>query len=142
MKVTLAFYKAFGKPWDWLVRLVTLSRYSHVEIVLDDRTLISASPRDGGVRIKRLTPNPSHWDFVTVELKKTGMSRLDLLEMAGVKKYDWLGAIFAPVRWLKTEDPKRWFCSELVACYLGLENPSKYTPGRLYRKVKNDASGL
>lgn len=139
-KVKLAFYKGLGRPWDWLVRLATLSRYSHVEIVLPDGTWVSSSPRDGGVRVKRITPNPERWDFIEVPC---GQCRAEtaLLRVSAFAKYDWLGAVFAPFRWIKAENPSRWFCSELAAWYMNMKRPAKYTPGRLYRELRRKQNG-
>jgi hypothetical protein len=57
------------------------------------------------------------------------------MEKTEGKKYDYLGALGFVFG--NNENPNRWFCSEWCATVLGLENPSKLSPGDLYQKIKN-----
>ena len=61
--VQLAFYKAKGDWVDWIVRKWTKSIYSHCEVVIGDEWF-SSSPRDGGVRMKKIEYKPEDWDLV------------------------------------------------------------------------------
>lgn len=131
----LAFYKGRGDWRDWVIRTVTRSPYSHVEILhhaphMDEAVCTSASKRDGDmVRTKVVLFKEGHWDFVPVSTQ-TGKA-LDRIRPANGLPYDTIGALIAPLR-LPVSLPGRWFCSELAAHAVGLSSPHKYTPGRLY----------
>lgn len=133
----LAFYK--GPPADlahriahWCTCIFTLSRYSHVELVIDG-VCYTSSARDGGVRAKRIDLESGHWDVVTLpadfrdEAKALAWFRSHLGQ-----RYDWLGVFrFAPfLRWLPHR-PRQWFCSEAVAAALGFPDPETWTPADL-----------
>jgi len=134
----LAFYVGPGTFWDRMVRIATWSRFSHVEMIFGESgggTWFSSSPRDGGVRFKRILPKPGHWVIVDLPAG-VGSNSLNLYGKAVTRigaRYDWLGAFNAifPWRW---QSRKRWFCSELVADLLDLPQPEKWTPERLYQK--------
>lgn len=103
----IAFYKAPGTWIDGAIRLVTRSKYSHCEVVIDG-VCWSASIQDGGIRQKRMLLNPERWDVVTIP--DSPRARQWFLEHEG-QGYDFWGVFrflipFVPQR----ED--RWFCSE------------------------------
>lgn len=146
-KVYLAFYKgrktgrtpkALAMRFaDWAIRTATGSPYSHCEIAIKEHeqssvcTCFSASPRDGGVRVK-VMPLPSEkWDLVELSHIKSEAVKSHLQKTAG-KKYDLIGAGCAglDIPW-HCED--KWFCSEWCAAAIGLPMPHWHTPGWLYR---------
>jgi hypothetical protein len=129
-EITLAFYKGEGTSMDALVRLVTKSRYSHIEVSIDG-IFWSSSARDGGVRPRRLQPNPASWDFVHVARtpEEVNQARRVFLTNRGAK-YDWLGVFRFLLPFLKPSS-SRWFCSEIAAEALGLSDPHKLSPGDL-----------
>lgn len=142
--ICLAFYRAPGQLADRLVRLATRSPYSHVEIV-DDHVLgagrrreawaVSASRRDGGVRLKRIMFEPEHWDI----LPALGWAHQNAFERACAEVgagYDYAGIAANFVLPLRRSAPRRWFCSELVAEALGLQASYTYAPGDLHRIVR------
>lgn len=147
--ITLAFYKGDGgnavaKAADSLVRAVTLSRYSHVEVIAGTADLdapawcVSSSFRDGGVRGKTITLRADRWDLVEVPGPCfTPVNRF--LSLRGGMPYDFLGALLSPLR-LPTEPRTTkgaWFCSEVAAQIMGVPDPWAYSPGRLYRATKS-----
>lgn len=133
----LAFYKGPAAGLvpsivHWATCVFTLSRYSHVELVIDG-VCYSSSARDGGVRAKRIDLASGHWDVVALpadfrdEAKALAWFRTRLGQ-----HYDWAGVLrFVPLlRWLPRE-PRQWFCSEAVAAALGFPNPDTWTPADL-----------
>lgn len=139
--VYLALYKAKGNWVDYLVRFATRSRYSHCELVVKKSVFAdgeripeivfdcySSSPRDGGVRCKRMSLNESHWDLVPI----SHLSQADIelfFRFTKGKKYDLLGAIGTVLPCLHRAN--RYFCSEWAAACLGLSKPERYSPAKL-----------
>ena len=140
MKIHVAFYKSNhdkAKFMDKIISLTTNSMYSHVELVFDiaidkfSGYCYSSSPRDGGVRSKLIEFNPTRWDLVEVDTDKTEDELYKFMSDHIGKKYDWLGAVGVVVPWFNGKE-HRWFCSEIVAEFLGLSNPPRVSPGTLY----------
>lgn len=129
----LALYKAPGTFYDKLVRVATASRYSHCELVIDG-ICYSSSPRDGGVRSKRIQLGRDAWEMIPVY----GNSCLAMEWFAQHEgaAYDLFGAIrtVVPFSW---NSASRWFCSEACAAMLQLENPGTYTPASLAQRLSN-----
>lgn len=103
----IAFYKAPGTWVDKAIRLVTRSKYSHCEVVIDG-VCWSASIQDKGVRQKRMWLNPDRWDVVDVPDSPGALKWF--LEHEG-QGYDFWGVF----RFLIPFIPQRgnlWFCSE------------------------------
>lgn len=135
----LALYKGPPtKPLFWLgegfIRLCTLSKYSHCELVING-VCYSSSYRDGGVRAKFIDLNSGKWDLLPVD----GDEKLAIARFAADKgkRYDWLGMLrVCPLlRWLPRNDSKR-FCSEMVAWMLGTEDPERFSPEHLARNAR------
>jgi len=96
----------------------------------------STSPRDMQVRKKLIIPNTGNWDYINVEIDHKHVSDLfDLTEGAG---YDWAGILLSQTLPLNIHDKKRWFCSEWVATALKLHGSNKYSPGKLYNKIRGN----
>lgn len=130
----LWFYKAPGRLFDKLIRWYTKSKYSHCEIVIDG-IAYTADAWAGEVVVRPVaTFNPDNWDVVDIAAPVD----VGWLNQQLGKKYDWLG-IFGFLLW-NTEDPSRWYCSELCAAALGYTGRD-ISPERLWRMVtgeKND----
>lgn len=135
----LAMYKGPADDWlhklgHWIVCIGTLSRYSHVELVIDGWCW-SSSARDGGVRCKSIDLDSGHWDLY--EVAGDAQAARDWFVVHRGEPYDWLGVLrFVPIlKWL----PRRrrdWFCSESVAAAIGLSIPDRFTPASLLRYLK------
>jgi hypothetical protein len=126
----LAFYKAPGTVFDKLIRLVTRSPYSHVELVLGnagDGTFVcgSSSPRDGGVRIKTMSLPADRWDLAPIA--GDAATALHWFEQHRGEPYDWLGVLRFVLPWVG-QSPRAWFCSEACLAALGLREPWRFNP--------------
>lgn len=128
--IWLAGYVARGKPMDWLVRAVTFSPVSHVELT-DGETWLSASLRDGGVRMKRMRPKPGHWLLEPLPDGK-GRDAWDFMARQIGARYDLRGAIIGPVLGLDVGVSDAWFCSEIIAAALGWDDPHTVAPGAFF----------
>lgn len=137
----VAFYRGSGRFEDWLVRRVTRSAFSHVELIRADRrprlgdevTCLGASGRDGGVRIKRITLEPAHWRIYEVR-----WAREETWDRAASKlgqPYELWSMITTQLFNFRRSKRNCWFCSELVAYALGLSMPHAYAPGDLLRTI-------
>lgn len=125
----LAMYK--GPPPDllhrighWLVCIGTLSRYSHVELVIDG-WCYSSSYQDGGVRRKRIDLTSGRWDVFEI----TGDQRAAyvwFMQRLGAS-YDWGGVVRFVLPFVR-QRPGEYFCSEAVAAALGLPHAGRCTP--------------
>lgn len=134
-EVYLAFYRGTAPGFAGLVdrgiRLVTRSRYSHVEVCVGHpfeiaAMCVSASGMDGGVRGKRMSLSPARWDVMPAPWINRGDVYRWLLDNQGAG-YDWLGVLrfaFPVFRGSR----RRWFCSEVVADLLGLQEPWRFSP--------------
>lgn len=140
-----AFYVAPGDWRDALVRRVTGSPYSHVELLqtepINHATLcISASKRDGScVRMKWITFKPGHWDFIAVPDLDPEKCWTRAAQHLGAP-YDTIGAVLT-VTPIVTSRPGKWFCSELLGDAAGIPQPHTLTPGRLAKTLKQMVEG-
>lgn len=139
--IWLAFYKGHGRLTDRLIRWASQSPFSHVELVLEghacENTLnaISASGRDGGVRVKAIAFHPDRWVFVPVPWADRQSANARAMATVGAG-YDWTALFLAQVLHLRRTRQDLWFCSELVAHALGLPQPQTLSPGDLYLWVR------
>lgn len=138
MKV--AFYKAkYGDVLDKAISWWTKSPYSHTEIYFEKTgECISSSWREGeedpyGVRIKVIDDlfTSGHWDFIDVpdanEDEIYDKAKIDLK-----KGYDFAGIFLSQMFNIGVHGEDKYFCSELCAKLLGLQDPHNYSPGGLY----------
>mgnify|MGYP001213384616 CR=1 FL=1 len=136
-KITLAFYKARGNFFDRLIRWWTRGPYSHVELVIGaengEATIISASPRDGGVRERRLVLDPELWDLVHIPGDAEKAAAFVRSHIG--RRYDWLGILLSQTLPLGWHWSGGWFCSEICAAVLNLQNPHRYHPSALYKHL-------
>lgn len=127
---TLAFYCGHGDWRDAVIRHVTASRFSHVELVGPNGQCISASKRDGNrVRQKRIDFKTGHWVFLRTAHDPAQTWAIS--EQYLGHPYDTLGAVLSGLQ-LPRHIRGAWFCSELIAHSLGLSEPHTYHPGALW----------
>lgn len=129
----LLFYKdAFG-PFEWLIQLLTWSRFVHVELAVAHgpgwALVWSSSSRDGGVRLRRIDVRPEAWESVDIADHPGALAWFAAHEG---QRYDWLGVARFVLPFIP-QGRRRWFCSEAVAAALGLPRPHKWTPADLHK---------
>ena len=105
----------------------TGSPYSHVELVING-VCCSASPRDGGVRFKRIDLTSGKWDVLPIN--QPDHRAWDWFARHSGHAYDYAGVLRFVLPLLPSRR-KQWFCSEAVAAALGLPNADLWTPGML-----------
>jgi hypothetical protein len=142
----IAFYKAFqGKATklDKAIAILTVGKYSHVELVFSDGLCFSVSPRDKGTRFKKINLDNGAWEVIDIPMldKTEGVIRSISESLVGCK-YDYIGALFS-ISPVCIQKDKRYFCSELAAnllhqCiyYQSLNDGCKYSPNKLYKEIK------
>ena len=125
----LAFYKyEYGNFKDWLIAKITQSKYSHIELVFNDGLSISSSPRDKGVRFKKIDFD---YKWYLIEIDKTPIPKL--LKQEHLKQgYDWVGLFF---HWLGIKSYKKFICSDFIHFILEGTNEFK-TPQDIYDTYK------
>jgi len=139
LNAQLAFYKASkGDITDKLIAWWTHSHYSHVELVVGNKW-ISTSPRTKALGSREINYHSDHWTMIDVVIDGDRLS--DLYSRFGGCGYDWTGIVLTQFIPLGVEDPQRLFCSEWCAMVLGLDNPSKYSPGDLFLEVMLNNKG-
>ena len=135
MKAEIALYNGEGLLGDKLIRWWTHSEFSHVELIIND-TWHTSSIRDGGVRKRHSTARPTeNWVFVAVDIDTEKAVEL-FNEIEGMS-YDWFGIAFSQFIKADGHEREKWFCSEVVALMMQLEEPQRYSPedfNRLYNK--------
>lgn len=138
----LAFYKGEGTAADWLIRAVTRSQFSHVELVRGNAELgqqalcLSSSHRDGGVRIKNIHLNPDHWILRDVGEWACPDRVWNYAASWIGARYDLAGIALTFALPIRHQSRGRWFCSELCADALDLPRPHQIAPGDLYDWVR------
>ena len=151
--ISIAFYKketTFKESkYDSLIRWWTRSPFSHVELVIDGLWYTS-SPRDGGVRSKKLKYKKEHWTLLNLNLTDEQVEDVKSFFNGEIgKKYDILGIVFSQIFFLGKDMRNEWFCSEI--CLAALQecgvlddklNPALYAPGDLMNLVLKDHTDL
>jgi hypothetical protein len=141
--IWLAFYRGRGTWVDRVIRVVTRSPYSHVEMILSpdrpvagdlERRAFSSSTRDGGVRIKWISFDLDNWDFLPVTWADTYRIEATIAVHSG-RSYDFVALLLSQFLNLRRGMTQRWFCSELIAWTLDLPFPSALSPGDLFAWV-------
>lgn len=131
---TLAFYCGPGDYRDAVIRQVTGSRFSHVELVHANGLCISASKRDGAkVRTKRIHMKTGHWSLVYVPVCPA-RSWARACEHLG-RPYDTLRAVLSGGLGVPIHMTGGWYCNELMAYALDLPEPWPPHPGALYEAL-------
>lgn len=110
--VEIAFYKAEnGKFFEKLMAWVQGSKFSHVEIVIDN-FCYSSSQRDGGVRQKVINLHNGKWELFDMDIPFSHKG-VRFFQLTNKYKYDWFGAILNLVFKLnRNVSPNRFYCSE------------------------------
>lgn len=140
----VAFYRGKGRVMDWVIRKASRAPYSHVELIRQETrprdgeivTCVSASARDGGVRIKDIELKPGKWKVY--EVPWAHPASWDRAEVHLGKPYElWMMVWSQLIKFNRTNRDK-WFCSELVAHALGLAMPHAKSPSDLLRAVHDN----
>lgn len=150
MEVTLAFYKGSNSLNSLIIKAWTRSKYSHVEMIIEDKW-VSSSPDVGGVTIKDLHElNHKDWDYIDIEVDGRKLRKvLKFIEENKNAKYDWLGLFAGTVFSQNIEDKDKFFCSEMMTIILQIFNetkvknliPNEITPEdlhKLYKGINNE----
>ena len=119
---------------SWLIRFVTWSEYSHVDIILHDQSLIGAIAPNGVVKHsmdKRLSM-ASKALIMELPVNSFQDAKAYALSQLG-KKYDWLGVIGIGLHRNWQEEDK-WSCAELVAKVLS-EGGQKPFDSKFYNRI-------
>lgn len=130
----LAMYRGPATGWKnklghWGICLLTISPYSHVELVIDG-VCYSSSYRDGGVRAK-IVPDlrtSGHFDLFPIQID-TAAALARFYADAG-KPYDWVGLwrVSWLFRWLRPSTEKRFCSEEVIWMALGVNDPETFSP--------------
>jgi hypothetical protein len=140
--IALAFYKGRGHVLDRVIRWLTRSSFSHVEILCavpamagegPEARAWSSSGRDGGVREKSITFKPGHWEFVAIPW--AGPAAIDRVIAEIGSPYDYAGLLASQALNLRRHRRDQWFCSEICAHALELSAPQEFSPGGLSCRV-------
>lgn len=140
MKVA-SYYARYGRWYEKIIAIYTLGPFSHSEIVFSDGQWFSSSPRDGGVRYKKINPKPDHWEFIEIPITEQQEERMRRWcdRQVGLP-YDWYGVFRFAFPWLsRSQHRRKWFCSEISIASLQraqiLRNvkPYRMCPNKLYR---------
>ena len=128
----LLFYKGTkSNPsstiWDNIICFVTNSKYSHVELSFglsfewtnNYYRCWSSSTRDNGVREKWIDTSDGHWTIIDVDRCDIGEGFFENQEGFG---YDYTGLIGTVIPLSIFSSKYKWFCSEIIAEYLGINN--------------------
>lgn len=137
MKV--AFYKNNSHLFNRLVSWWTKGPYSHVELVFNDNLSASSSNRDHGVRYKHIKFNPDNWDVFQLTGFDETFAQKFIAKQLG-KKYDIKG-LFGFVWAASKDNPRKYFCSELVMGALGYKEPWRFSPNDCYVILKGFFDG-
>ena len=141
MKV--AFYKGTRPGWQGIysraVRLIDRGPYSHAELVFSDGMSGSASYIDGGVRLKRIDYDDTHWDFIDLPPSLEPYAR-DWFESHVGAPYDLMGNVRFVLPWL-SDSERGWFCSEALGAALGWKEPWRYGPNGLSALLRSILKG-
>lgn len=137
--IQLAAYKGTHKGALGLInraiRLVTRSKYSHVEIIIGDPAkeavfAISSSGVDGGVRGKTLVMKADKWDFLPIPWLTEAQVLAWLNQYQGAA-YDYFGTARFLLPFAAREHEQAWFCSEACGEMMGIDEPWRFDPATL-----------
>jgi hypothetical protein len=138
-KMKIVFHKGVW-PWDWAIRVFSMGRFSHCEVIFSDGMWFSSRPGKGtAYKVRKLDDNWEVLDLwvspeVEAEVRKWCDSENNC-------PYDWLGVARFVLGFLKPSE-ERWFCSEICAAiiqkcgYLNYVEPHKLHPVGLYNLCK------
>lgn len=118
--VEIAFYKSDKTLLDKGIRFFSKSPYSHCEIIIDRLHSISASGRDGGVRIKKYEDmnfnDTNKWDIYKLKVNNIKSDELVKFVEEYKYKYDFISIILYHMLRIPINIKKKYICSEY--CYM------------------------
>lgn len=134
MVMQAAFFKG-TKPgmagvYNRGVRWIESGSYSHVELQFSDGMSASASFMDKGVRFKQIEYNSGNWDFVKLPWADEAYAR-SYFEDRDENLYDVRGNVHFIIGFIK-HNPKKDFCSGIVAGALQIPHYGWFAPNMLY----------
>ena len=114
----------YGKGWGAkVIRWFSFSKFCHVSYLFDNGV---GAPEEieaiqgKGVHSQRFNDSSSNHVLFQIPCTVTQAENLHMWATAQLKKkYDWMG-LRAFYRRKRTENPNKWFCSELVAAGMKL----------------------
>lgn len=137
--IKVAFFKGKGDWTDKLVRLLSRSRYSHCEVVIDSKWYSSFAP-DGGLRVTESKRGSlEDWDYLVIPDKDNSIRNktIEVYLSNRNARYSYLGAFFGGLLKLPIKRKNTLFCSEFVAMCFSFKHPYRYTPQNVYDKLKD-----
>lgn len=142
----LLFYKGTKKEnpssklFDNLICLVTRSRFSHVELAVEQRgnyyKCWSSSARDGGVRSAWIDITSERWVVVNIKRETDRFDVENTLNRYKGDKYDYVGLISTLIKSDIFNSSDKWFCSEIISSVLGFGKSYTFSPEDLYNAFK------
>lgn len=129
-----------------LISLWTGYDYTHAQIVFSDN-MVGSSWKDG-VQYKRfhdVIKNPSFFKFIEIDNSREKEVREFINSQLG-KPFDWPGILLSQFLPLKIDDPRSWFCSEIVLTalqraypesFLNSFHPASISPGQLLKIIES-----
>ena len=118
-----------------VIRWATKSIYSHSEICIGNpfngpaRCISSVGGE--GVRVKIMQLSPDKWDLIALPHVSEVEAWKFAMEHKG-RPYDLIGCVRSVLPFVSREHAQKWFCSEVVAAIIGLEEPWRMHPGVLH----------
>lgn len=132
-KMQLAFYKGKGTLFDFLIRKVTFSKYSHVELVIDG--VCYSSVYNKGVRGTRLILDKDNWDvFDIISNKQIKAKALAWFIEHDGDAYDYRNILRYLIPFLG-HNKNHWVCYEAVGAALGINRPQLLTAEELLKEA-------
>ena len=132
-KMQLAFYKGKGTLFDFLIRKVTFSKYSHVELVIDG--VCYSSVYNKGVRGTRLILDKDNWDvFDIISNKQIKAKALAWFIEHDGDAYDYRNILRDLIPFLG-HNKNHWVCYEAVGAALGINRPQLLTAEELLKEA-------
>jgi len=139
-QVKAQFYKGGKKGTrftGWLIRRWTRSEFEHVELDFGKFSSFGSSGYDGGCRWKQIDYKKHSERWTAVKLKKNPSEIHDMIlhcDKHYNNKYDYCAIFFWHFLPFRRQNPRKWYCSELVAHILGIK-PEQVSPGKLYAMI-------
>lgn len=120
MQTAKVIFGSNNLPFSILIKLFTLSSWCHCAII--DSDYVIDATLSSGVRRITLAEWKTHYnkyEVVEFPISNSETSLVWARDQVG-KKYDMLGILSLALH-KKYEDIDKWFCSELVAQYIGIK---------------------
>ena len=142
----LLFYKGTRKEnpsskiFDNLICLITKSRFSHVELAVENKGKFykcwSSSARDGGVRSTWIDISSDKWVVVDIKREQQRFDIENIFNRVRGEKYDYIGLFSTLIKSDALSSPDKWFCSEIISSALGFSKSYTFSPEDLYNAFK------